>query len=116
MLIIIWALPLLAWPTHHLLYSEMSRQDTIVSAPFTSRSTTKSPTESLQYFYLAPHNSQVPLQMSQTLLLSHHLVLRGPVSQRQTTPASIAPPITSVAYRFVVLYPNRFVKNYVVVF
>ena len=60
--------------------------------------------KALQYFYLAPHNSQVPLQMSQTLLLSHHLVLRGPVSQRQTTPASIAPPITSVAYRFVVLH------------
>ena len=51
-------LPLLAWPTHHLLYSEMSRQHTIVSAPFTSRSTTKSPTESIAVFLFTPHNSQ----------------------------------------------------------
>ena len=71
----------------------MSRQDTIVSAPFTSRSTTKSPTESIAVFLFTPHNSQAlaPLLMSQTLSLSHHLV-----DGKQLT-ATIAPPTTLVA-------------------
>ena len=45
----------------------MSRQDTIVSAPFTSRSMTKSPTESIAVFLFTPHNSQALAHASDSL-------------------------------------------------
>mmetsp|Transcript_14198 Transcript_14198/g.33167 ORF Transcript_14198/g.33167 Transcript_14198/m.33167 type:complete len:83 (-) Transcript_14198:136-384(-) len=80
----------------------MSRHDTIVSAPFTSRSTTKSPAltivDNIVVFLLTPNSSQAltPLLMSQTLLLSQHLV--------DSLLPSLLQPHWSPAYRFVVLF------------